>query len=141
MEAWRRVFREGLAPLLSDEDLAVLTEALRSNDPRLLQGATTRPSPLQCASGWPVEAACLIAYPAVIRLGGFYGAWNSARVGQVTEAFAETCFEINRRLGEPAACRYLLQFFDDRPRTEVIVSLLLEVERELTKRGAYTCGT
>lgn len=62
MEAWRKVWREGVAPLLSDTHLEALEKALVSDDPRLLQGATTTPPPLMCVQDWPVEAACALGY-------------------------------------------------------------------------------
>src|SRR6516164_2401639 len=62
MESWRRVWREGLEPLLSPEALEALSLALVRDDPRLLQGATTSPPPLQCVQDWPVEAACALGF-------------------------------------------------------------------------------
>ena len=39
MESWRKVWREGLEPLLSTPSLEALQQALTTDDPRLLQGA------------------------------------------------------------------------------------------------------
>src|SRR5712692_10367123 len=55
MESWRKVWREGLAPLLSTNGLEALRQALVTDDAQLLQGATTTPPALQCVQDWPVE--------------------------------------------------------------------------------------
>jgi hypothetical protein len=129
MESWRKVWREGVAPLLSNAALESLQQALTSDDARLLQGATTTPPPLQCVQDWPVEAACAL---------GFCG-WQGEgleTVAEVEEFFARTCFEVDERLGEPAACRWFLNWFDDTPRDEMREKLTAEVVRALAQR----CG-
>ena len=55
-------------------------------------------------------------------------------VGQVEEHFARCCFEADQRLGEPAACRWFLNWFDDAPRTDMRRELLAEVELALADR-------
>ena len=95
---------------------------------RLITGATTNPPPLQCVQDWPVEAACPLA------LSGWLGE-RLATVGAVEEFFARLCYEADQRLGEPAACRYLLNWIDDTARAEMRRELLAEVEGELTRRG------
>lgn len=127
MEAWRKVFKEGFAPGLSTRALSVLAEGLSKDDSRLLQGATTSPPPLECVSLWPVEAACPI---------GFCG-WKGEgleTVAEVEEFFAAQCFDADQRLGEPAACRWFLNWFDDTPRGESFPELLNEVNRVLAER-------
>jgi hypothetical protein len=62
MEGWRIVWRDGFVPLLPTRGLEALRDALRSDDPRLVQGHTTSPPPLMCVSDWPVEAACLLGF-------------------------------------------------------------------------------
>lgn len=127
MESWRKVWREGVAPLLSTPALEALQGALASDDARLLQGATTTPPPLQCVQDWPVEAACAL---------GFCG-WRGEgleTVAEVEEYFARTCFEIDQRLGEPAACRWFLNWFDETPRDEMREMLLAEVQLALAQR-------
>lgn len=129
MESWRKVWREGLAPLLPTKGLEALARALTDDDPRLLQGATTTPPPLQCVQDWPVEAACGV---------GFCG-WQGQElesVAEVEEFFAGVCFEVDQRLGEPAACRWFLNWFDETPREEMRRQLLGEVSRTLSQRLA-----
>jgi hypothetical protein len=133
MESWRKVWREGVSPLLSTASLEALGQALTSDDARLIQGATTTPPPLQCVQDWPVEAACAL---------GFCG-WQGdglETVAEVEEFFARMCFEIDQRLGEPAACRWFLNWFDETPRDEMRELLLAEVHRVLTQRRSADDG-
>jgi hypothetical protein len=129
MEQWRIVWREGFAPVISTEGLAALALALRTDDPRITQGSTTTPPPLMCCQNEPIEAACCL---------GFCG-WqddNLETVGEVEEYFARLCFEADQRLGEPAACRWFINQFDDWPRDQMRRELGAEVERVLAERGA-----
>src|SRR5262245_47285571 len=127
MESWRLVWRDGLVPVPSTRRQDAARDALRGADPRLTQGSTTTPPPLMCVQDWPVEAACAL---------GFCG-WQGDElesVGQVEEFFARACFEADQRLGEPAACRWFLNWFDDTPREEMRRALLEEVEKALADR-------
>ncbi|MCC6417955.1 MAG: hypothetical protein IT429_06855 [Gemmataceae bacterium] len=127
MEAWRKVWREGVAPQLSTAGLDALQLALATDDGRLLQGATTTPPPLQCVQDWAVEAACAV---------GFCG-WQGdglETVAEVEEFFARVCFEADQLLGEPAACRWFLNWFDEAPRDEMRRELAAEVARVLAQR-------
>ena len=127
MESWRIVWRDGFVPVLSTAGLTALRDALRGDDPRLVQGATTTPPPLMCVQDWPVEAADALGYC------GWQGD-GLETVGQVEEHFARCCFEADQRLGEPAACRWFLNWYDDTPRDEVRRELLAEVELALAER-------
>jgi hypothetical protein len=129
MESWRKVWRDGLAELLSIEGLEALRRALVNDDGRLLQGATTTPPPLQCVQDWPVEAACGIGYC------GWQGDGLES-VAEVEEYFARICFEVDQRLGEPAGCRWFLNWFDETPREEMRQLLLPEINRTLAQRRA-----
>jgi hypothetical protein len=127
MESWRYVWRNGVEPLLSVEGLEALRQGLTEDDSRLLQGATTTPPPLACVQDWPVEGACAVGYC------GWVGD-GLETVAEVEEFFARMCFEIDQRLGEPAGCRWFLNWFDETPRPEMRRELLLEVERALACR-------
>jgi hypothetical protein len=129
MEAWRKVWREGLAPQLSNHALLALRQALLGDDPRLLQGATTSPPPLQCVQDWAVEAACALGYC------GWQGE-GLQTVAEVESYFARMCFEADQKLGESAMVRWFLNWFDDTPRAEMRRLLLNEVNRELDRRLA-----
>ncbi|MCI0460881.1 MAG: hypothetical protein L0Z62_28365 [Gemmataceae bacterium] len=131
MEAWKKVWREGVAPQLSTAGLEALRLALTTDNPRLLQGATTTPPPLQCVQEWAVEAACAV---------GFCG-WQGdglETVAEVEEFFARVCFEADQALGEPASCRWFLNWFDETPRDEMRRLLLAEVGRLLAQRFGQT---
>jgi hypothetical protein len=129
MESWRKVWREGLAPQISTSGLEALRRALIRDDARLLQGATTSPPPLQCVQDWPVEAACGLGYC------GWQGD-GLETVAEVEEYFARACFEADQRLGEPAGCRWFLNWFDETPREEMRRQLAAEVNRSLAQRKA-----
>jgi hypothetical protein len=133
MESWRKVWRDGVVPLLSTESLDALRRGLVNDDARLIQGATTTPPPLQCVQDWPVEAACGLGYC------GWQGE-GLETVAEVEEFFAKMCFEIDRCLGEPAGCRWFLNWFDETPREEMRQLLLAEVNRALALRHADDNG-
>jgi hypothetical protein len=129
MESWRHVWRKGLAPLLSDAHLQALRKALREDDPRLRQGQTTDPPPLQCVQDWPCEGACLVGYAG-------WQADGLQTVGEIEEFFARMCYRMDENMGEPAACRWLLNWYDDTPRLKMRENLLSEVELEIMTRDA-----
>ena len=125
MDLWKKVWRKGVVPLLSREELIILKKALENDDPRLIQGATSNPPPLQCVMDWDCEGACLLGF---IR-------WQSRRlitVGDVEEEFADFCFHIDQNIGEPAGCRWLLNHYDETPRNEMIRDFLEEIDVALT---------
>lgn len=133
MESWRKVWREGFAPLLPTPGLEALAEALQRDDPRLIQGATTTPAPLLCVQDWPVEASCAVTYC------GWQGEGREL-VGEAEEFFASACFRADQALGEPAGCRWFLNWFDDAPRDEMRRELLPEVKRVLAMRAEMEAG-
>ncbi len=125
MEMWKKVWREGVLPLLSQDHLEAIRDALMTDDPRLMQGGTTTPPPLQCVMDWPVEAVCLLALPGMVDCGG----WGQATVVEVEERFGKMCFDVDNLIGETAGCRWLLNWYDETPRDEMRRLLLPEVER------------
>lgn len=131
MQLWQKVWRDGFAPQLSTPGLQALQTALATDDNSLLQQATTVPPPLQCVQDLPVEAACAIGYC------GWRGD-GLGTVAEVEEFFARTCFECDNLLGEPAACRHYLNWFDDTPRDEMRRELLVEVDNNLAVRMLQT---
>jgi hypothetical protein len=127
MKDWREVWRKGLAPLLSKAGLEAVRVGLVGDDVRILQGATTNPPPLHCVANWPAEAACVIGYCS----------WQGdglETVAEVEEYFTRTCFAIDQRLGEPGACRWFLNWYDETPRAEMRGLLAAEVSRGLAER-------
>lgn len=132
MNLWRQVWRDGFAPILPIDGLTALATALREDDKKLIQGATTTPLPLMCVMDWPVEAGDCLAFMGAVTHGGF----GTATVGECEEFFAKCCYEADQLLGEPAACRWLLNWYDDTPRDEMRRELLAEVESVLENRAA-----
>jgi len=132
MESWRKVWRDGVEPLVSLEGLQALQRALQTDDARLLQGATTSPPPLQCVQDWPVEGCCAVSWT------GWQGD-GLETVAEVEEYFARMCYEIDRRLGEPAGCRWFLNWYDETPRQQMRRELLAEVNRALAIRRLDDC--
>jgi hypothetical protein len=127
MDAWRKVWREAVAPQLPTRGLEVLRRALERDDPSLVQGVTTDPPPLAEALDRPVQAACAIGYCG----------WLGEGLGTVAEVeayFAGVCEGADERLGEWAGIRPFLTFFDDTPRQEIRLALLAEVDLELATR-------
>ena len=131
MESWRLTWRNGFAPVLPTAALEALAQALREDDPRLTQGSTTTPPPLMCVQDWPAEAGCALGFCGAVENGGF----EKATVGACEEFYAKACFDADQRLGEPAGCRWFLNWFDDTPRDEMRRELLAEVELTLAGRA------
>jgi hypothetical protein len=127
VESWRKVWREGVAPILSDKSLVALQTALREDRAELIQGSTVSPPPMRCVQDWPVEGACALGYC------GWQGE-GLQTVGEVEEFFAKVCYAIDQQLGEPAGCRWFLNWFDETPRPEMRTALLSEIKREQVKR-------
>ncbi|MFO0937876.1 MAG: hypothetical protein U0798_15340 [Gemmataceae bacterium] len=127
MELWRKAWRDGFAKVISTNGLMSLASALTADHPGLVQGATTCPAPLAANLNHPIEGCCAI---------GFCG-WQGddlTTVGDVDDYFVMTCFDADQRLGETAACRFFLDWFDDSPRDVIRRELLVEVNREIEHR-------
>src|SRR5689334_10593537 len=109
MENWKKVWREGLVPLFSTRELEALQQALARDDIRLIQNSTCTPPPSEIFHEEAVEGACAV---------GFCG-WQAdglTTVGDVEGFFIRTCLAADEALGEPAACRHFLNWFDETPR-------------------------
>ena len=126
----RDVWRKGLAPLLTLEQLERLRIALVTDDPRLEQGVTVLPRVIEEEDPAEATAACLIGYCALGEL---------RRSASIEEWFANICYRIDvamRELREPGRISHLLCWFDDTPRAEMRTDLLAEVSRALAERRA-----
>ncbi len=127
MEPWRRVWRDGIVPLLSIRSLEALRQALADDDPRLVQGAIVLPAePMGHLD--PAQAACGLGYC------GWQGE-DLETVGQVQEFFLLLVGGVERRLCEPGGSRHFLNWFDETPRPEILASLLPEVELALAGKS------
>ena len=129
MQPWMKIWREGLAPLLTASELEALRLALAQDDRRLIQHATTAPPPTEIFHGDEVEGACALGYC------GWKGD-DLRTVGEVEHFFIRTCTATDEALGEPAACRHFLNWFDETPRAEMRRQLFREVSRALNQRFA-----
>ncbi len=128
MESWRACWRRGIVPQLSTRGLEALRKGLIDDDPKLLQGATTSPPPLQCVQDWPCEGACPLGYTAMQT--------GAVTVRQVEEAFSRCCFEAELLMGKVAVSRHFSNWWDDTPRQTARAELLAEVNRSLAERTA-----
>lgn len=127
MSSWEYVLRKGFAPNLSEKCLTVLLVALKIDDQTLMQGCTTQPPPLMCVQDWPCEGGCGIGYM------GWKGE-DLKTVGDIEEFFANMCYQADLLLGEPAACRWFLNWFDDTPRDRMRAELIPVLESILKER-------
>lgn len=119
----RRVFAEGFAPLMSWEHLMSLHDALADGCDWLLQNATTQPPCTQETMDALCRSACAIAF------GGL-----GSSVGYAESEYSRLCYECDCRLGEPAACRYFLDWYDGASREVMRGELLTLVNKELRHR-------
>jgi hypothetical protein len=134
LAAWQHAWRQGIAPSLSTGSLRVLRDALEQDDPRLVQGRTTTPPPLEAIEAWPCEQACALGFACWLGLG-------LVTVAQVEEAFALACAKADERLGEPAGVRWFLNWYDDAPRAQMRRELLAEVNVTLAERAGLATPT
>lgn len=128
MEYWRRVWREGIAPQLTVYELSGLAHAIASDDPKLIQGATTSPPAFGAFLKLQCEAACAIGYC------GWLGD-EPRTVGEVEAFFQRVCDGADAAMEAPAALRYFLNWVDDTPRDEMRRQLLAEVHVALSARA------
>lgn len=129
MESWEKVLREGILPYMTQQQIEALLQGVETDDPQLLQGATTTPPPLLCVQDWPVKAADAIGF----------AYWKSesdpskVTVGQVEKFFAKICYESDTKTGNPADCRFFLNWYDDTPREEMRTELAKVIKHYLEK--------
>lgn len=133
--AWQKVFRsscelkrEDGQPFLSTAGLHKLAHALVEDDFRLIQGTTTFPLPLACTQDWPVERSCPWAFVL------WQGEKEAPTIGPLVDRWTQLCCEVDAACAEPGAVRHFLVFWDERPREEVRLALLAEVQQELRRR-------
>lgn len=127
MESWKLVLRNGFLWQWSTERLEAALVLLVADSPKLAQGSTTSPPPLLSTQDWPLEACDLVAFCSIDDP-------FEATVGEAEEGFAKACFDADQKLGEPAACRWLLNAYDDTPRGEMWGQLIAELKAEVERR-------
>lgn len=127
MESWRLVWREGIAPNLPLLGLLLAARALAENSVEIVQGATTSPPPLLALVDQPAQAADLISFCN-------WKGWLLQTIGEIEEAFSQVCYDCDYQIGEPAACRWFLNWWDDSDRTVLRVEMDYEIKREIERR-------
>lgn len=128
MESWRHVWRNGVAPLLSDRALRALKTGLEQDDKTILQGSTTDPPPMFVCINDEVACACPLAYT------GWQGE-GLVTVGEVNDYFAKLCVEASNLLGDPAGIRWLTNWIDEVARSDMREALLTEVNLTIQGRS------
>ena len=127
MESWRLVWRDGFAPVLTTDRAGGPPRRPRGGRPPADAGLHDHPAPAACACRTGRSRPPARSATAAGRATG----WRpSARSRSSSPA---CCFEADQRLGEPAACRWFLNWFDDTPRDEMRRELLAEVELALER--------
>jgi hypothetical protein len=122
MEAWRRVWRLGIAPRLSTAGLEGLRDALINDDPRLIAGAATIPPALACCVNDPLQSCCPVCF------GLLDGEPPGALlVGEMESRFVKACLKADQLCGMPGAVSMLLNAIDEWTRPQLIANLLPEV--------------
>ncbi len=118
---WKRSWRSGLAPLLTPAGLMALKAALETDDPRLVQGATTEPMPIALFADEAVAGACAVGF--CLWQGG-----GLVRVGALHTAFRRLCASADDLLDESLGTVAFLNWFDETPRDEMRRELLAEID-------------
>lgn len=137
MEQWRNTWRNGFVPAFQEllggntyKALVALQEACLTDDPRLIQGSTSDPTPVVSVFDWPVTGACAAGYC------GWMGEAGCESVENVLHWFGRVCYAADKHLGEPAGVRHFLKWFDETPRLEMLGELAAELQLNME----YVCG-
>jgi len=133
MELWRKVWRNGLVPQLSTNELLALKHGLETDDPKLVQGITTSPPAIDIFATSQVEFCC----------GLTYSSWkgeNKTTVAEADARYTQLCQNTDELLGEPGVSRFFLNWFDETPRVEMRRQLLTEVVIALSNRKPALAG-
>lgn len=128
MKLWREAWREGFAPGISPAALLAIRKGLLQDDPRMIQGATCSPPPMQAVQDWPVEAADILVY-------GFWigDSDGLCEVGEAEEYFARSCYKCDHRIGGPEFSGHFLNWYDETPRDHMRKLMLPEVNVALSR--------
>lgn len=127
MESWRQVWRTGIVQQVDSRSLAILWEALKKDDPRIIQGATTVPTPVLQMMDQPVESADVIAF-----IG--WQCFGAAKVAEAEDFWFRVFRESNSKTNCPDSACYFLNWYDSCPRNEMRESLIAEITREIAIR-------
>jgi hypothetical protein len=125
MEGWRKVWRQGIVPLVGEKGLRALQAALRDDDKRLVQGMTIDPQSEWVPSSWEPSGACLIAYC------GWQGQ-NLDSIAKVQRFFDRIVDAASLKLlAWDVEVSDLVEWYDETDRPTMRRELLAEVDRAL----------
>lgn len=132
IEAWRKVWRDGILPAVMervgrfrrDVGLLALANALRTDDSRLLQGATTSPPPLAAVADWMCEGCDPVVLMHTAANGGKI---EATMVGLAEKVFAITMARADELLGGDRLSAAFSNWWDDTPRHVARGALLAEI--------------
>jgi hypothetical protein len=123
---WKYAWRCGIQPLLSDDDLRMLAQALEADDPRLLQSETVFPPATPRRRDVAARSACVI---------GLCGMGRGLTLSvEVDDYFSHVVAEAGVRLNDPAGASEFTRHWDEGDRDEVRRELLEEVRHNLAVR-------
>ncbi len=116
LPAWARVWREGIAPQLTGEQLRVLHTALSQDDPQLVQGCTVLQTHPGIRPSGEIVGACGMAYCL----------WKTGNHDplKLDRAFERLCSKADL---PNLSHQEFIRFFDYTPRPQMIAQLLPEV--------------
>ncbi len=123
MQKWRLILREGFFPAIPVEGLAALLEAVKTDDPELIQGLTTKEN-----SRNEMMAGDLITYCV-------WKGFGLTTVAEVEEKYTDLCNYIDANMGIHSV-RQLSQWYDHQPRDMMRLLLRQEIEHALEHRAA-----
>jgi hypothetical protein len=129
VEAWRKIWREGVVPQLSTEGLQSLLDALRRDDCRIITGSTTIPPAFSAASNLPIEQCD----PVIFAMLDGHSPY-SCTVGLMDEAFARLAIRCSELCGFPRAIGTFLCWVDEQDRETWRMELMREVNLALVAR-------
>lgn len=127
MEAWRKAWREGVAPQLTIDELRFLHHGICSKDRRLINGVTAIYDTDYRRRDAPCGGACLLGYVEFHRNA-------DATADDVCETFNDVVATANERLGDGDNIQYLIDFWDDDDNAERQKLMAHEVIRSIRER-------
>lgn len=122
-----KVWRAGFAHQMPDDVLEAMEFGLLIDDPAIIQGNTSSPQPPHGNWGGLCQSTDITCY-------GFWRKGGLETIGDIETKFSELCYEADEKLGEPAFCRWYLNWVDSCPRDEMFSVMLREVRLEQDKR-------
>jgi hypothetical protein len=131
MRDWQRSWR-AFSERFSTEALQSLANALASDNPAIIQGATVIPFPAECEGPEPPEGCDPVVW--CLWAGG-----GHRTVLDLFRAFWDACNHADEWVGQRYACADFTGWWDETPRAEAVAELLNEVRDEIQRRRLGRC--